>query len=240
MGDQPTFYQAILDALDYRGTAFFQCFTTCQPEHGVGDDMATVQAVRVRDSRGMCEFVFNPDLGETYAESMDIKGNPRKDRDWQVTRDRSKEIEEYYTVAHWAVTEARFRRHVKIIKEEATKDMIHLDDMLTLITQRDIVQRRFSDPKHRAFVPDWGVYINAEDAKGGKVRPRALSRQAVLFCVERRKAWRLLQSRVNQRNLDYEAQKVLLAKLEKGELSRDQLLADGRKLLEAEVTAIKG
>ena len=31
----------------------WQAFTTCQPEHGVADDMALTQAQRVRDSRGV-------------------------------------------------------------------------------------------------------------------------------------------------------------------------------------------
>ena len=42
----------------------------------------------------------------------------------------------------------------------------------------------------------------------------ALSRQMVLFCVERRKAWRMLQSRAGVRNVDYEAQKAVRAALE--------------------------
>jgi len=45
-----------------------QCFTTCQPEHGVADDMALHQAQRVRDSRGAPEFVFDLRKGETYQE----------------------------------------------------------------------------------------------------------------------------------------------------------------------------
>ena len=58
-------YKAMLDGLEYRGTAFYQCYTTCQPEHGVGDNMSADQAKMVRDARGMPEFVFNPRRGET-------------------------------------------------------------------------------------------------------------------------------------------------------------------------------
>ena len=76
MANAPKLYRAILDGLEYRGTMFLQCFTTCQPEHGVADDMALFQAQRVRDSRGVPEFVFNPRLGETYQEALDVKGNP--------------------------------------------------------------------------------------------------------------------------------------------------------------------
>ena len=76
IANAPKLYKSILDGLEYRGTAFFQCFTTCQPEHGVADDMALTQAQRVRDSRGAPEFVFNPRMGETYQEALDVKGNP--------------------------------------------------------------------------------------------------------------------------------------------------------------------
>src|SRR5262245_23706960 len=51
IANAPRLYKAILDGIEYRGTAFLQCFTTCQPEHGVPDDMALTQAQRVRDSR---------------------------------------------------------------------------------------------------------------------------------------------------------------------------------------------
>ncbi len=50
MANAPKLYRAILDGLEYRGTMFLQAFTTCQPEHGVPDDMALHQAQRVRDS----------------------------------------------------------------------------------------------------------------------------------------------------------------------------------------------
>lgn len=37
-----------------------------------------------------------------------------------------------------------------------------------------------------------------------------------LFAVERRKAWRMLQSKAGVANKDYQAQKSLLAKFDKG------------------------
>jgi pyruvate-ferredoxin/flavodoxin oxidoreductase len=89
MANAPKLYRAILDGLEYRGTMFIQAFTTCQPEHGVADDMALIQAQRVRDSRGAPEFVFNPRLGETYQEALDLKGNPSIDLDWYETKTRS-------------------------------------------------------------------------------------------------------------------------------------------------------
>ena len=44
-----------------------------------------------------------------------------------------------------------------------------------------------------------------------------LSRQMVLFCVERRRSWRMLQSRAGVINIDYVAQKAVLAAFAAGE-----------------------
>ena len=46
----------------------------------MADDMARTQAQRKRDSRGAPEFVFNPRLGETYREALELKGNPSSDK----------------------------------------------------------------------------------------------------------------------------------------------------------------
>ena len=48
------------------------------------------------------------------------------------------------------------------------------------------------------------------------------SRQMVLFCVERRKAWRMLQSRAGVENQDYTAQKTMRAALADDEVVPDQ------------------
>jgi pyruvate-ferredoxin/flavodoxin oxidoreductase len=60
----------------------------------------------------------------------------------------------------------------------------------------------------------------------------------VLFAVERRKAWRMLQSKAGIVNKDYLAQKSLLAKLEKGEISQADLQGKTRELFEKELAAL--
>ena len=106
MANAAKLYKAMLDGLEYRGTAFFQAYTTCQPEHGVGDNMSADQAKLVRDARGMPEFIFNPRRGETSQEAFDLKGNPSPDRDWWRTKYATDGAEYNFTVAHWALTEA--------------------------------------------------------------------------------------------------------------------------------------
>ncbi len=229
MANAPKLYRAILDGLEYRGTAFMQCFTTCQPEHGVADDMALFQAQRVRDSRGAPEFVFDPRKGESYQEALDIKGNPSIDLDWYETKDKTTGETRRYTVAHWCTTEARFRNHLKKIKAEQAAKMIPLDNMLVRITQQDVVYRRYLRPEHRSFIPDFGVYIAFEE--NGKTEYRALSRQLVMFCVERRKAWRMLQSKAGVKNREYEAQKSILAEVDAGKLPLDEFFAHAHEMM---------
>jgi pyruvate-ferredoxin/flavodoxin oxidoreductase len=235
MANAPKLYRAILDGLEYRGTMFLQAFTTCQPEHGVPDDMALHQAQRVRDSRGVPEFVFDPRLGESYQEALDIKGNPSIDLDWYETRDKATGETRRYTVAHWCTTEARFRNHLKKIKPEQTAKMIPLDNMLVRITQQDVVYRYYLNPQHRSFIPDFGVYITVENE--GKVTHHALSRQLVMFCVERRKAWRMLQSKAGIVNREYLAQKAILAEVESGKLPLDELFTRGHELVKERLAA---
>ena len=233
IANAPKLYRAIIDGLEYRGTMFMQCFTTCQPEHGVADDMALDQAQRVRDSRGAPEFVFNPRLGETYQEALDVKGNPSIGMDWYETKFPGTTETYRYTVAHWCATEARFRNHLKKIKKEEADTLISVENMLVRITQQDVVYRRYLVRDHLSYVPDFGVYIKVQGARG--VEYRSLSRQLVLFCVERRKAWRMLQSKAGIENKQYKAQRSILADVDAGTITREDLFARGEELMRERV-----
>jgi pyruvate-ferredoxin/flavodoxin oxidoreductase len=110
--------------------------------------------------------------------------------------------------------------------------------MLVRLNQSDVVYRRHLDPGHRAFVPDFGVFIRipAED----RTDYRAISRQLVLFCVERRKAWRLLQSQAGIVNSDYKAQRQVLADVDEGRLPMEELFARGAELVAERVAEATG
>ena len=223
-------YQCMFEALEYRGSAFFQCYTTCQPEHGVADDASATQAKLARDARAMPEFSFNSYKSEIVQECYDLKPNPNSDRDWQQVKSKlDKNLTYDFTVAHWAMTEARFRLHRKPISKEDTVDLIPLENILLLVSQKDVAHRRFADETSTAFIPEKGVYIRTEFF--GKEQFWLISRQIVLFCVERRKAWRLLQSRAGIENPDYKAQREILAKLEAGEITREEVLKKGVAVL---------
>ena len=235
MANSAKMYKAMLDGLEYRGTAFFQCYTSCQPEHGVGDNMSAYQAKMVRDSRGMPEFIYNPKSGETLQEAFDIKSNPSIKRDWYKAKFPVSRGTYNMTVAHWALTEARFRKHLKAIKENEANSLVNIDNMLTLVTQQDVIYRRVFDEKSHAFIPDWKVYFETE-IKGIR-KYFKISRQMVLFHIERRKSWRMLQSRAGVINEDYSAQKHLLVRVKNGEINRQDMLENGAKYIDEIVEA---
>ena len=185
----------------------------------------------------MPEFVFNPRKGETSQEAFDLKGNPSMDRDWWRTKYSTTGEEYSFGVAHWAITENRFRKHVKQIKEEEAAKLTLLDDQLLFITQDDVIHRRVFDPTHRSFVKNFGSYIKAEEH--GKMQCYAVTRQMVLFAIERRKAWRMLQSKAGVVNKDYLAQKSFLAKLDKGEVALNDAKSRARELFAVELAALK-
>lgn len=203
MANTASFYKAVLDGLLYRGSSFIQAYTTCQPEHGVGDAQSANQALLARDARVAPEFVFDPRLGEFDSESFSLKGNPNTDRDWAQRKTKSG-ISYAYTAVHWAATEGRFRRHFSNIKDDEAK--IELMDLLSRITQDDVTYRRFLDPKADCYIPDKGVYVQLID-QNGELKPKGISRHLVLFAIERRKNWRKLQARAGLQNKDYENQK---------------------------------
>jgi pyruvate-ferredoxin/flavodoxin oxidoreductase len=85
-------------------------------------------------------------------------------------------------------------------------------------------------------VPDFGVYIRVQGSNGD-AEYRAISRQLVLFCVERRKAWRMLQSKAGIENREYKAQRALLADVDAGKISKADLFAHAELLLRERIPA---
>src|SRR5579864_3007548 len=114
--------------------------------------------------------------------------------------------------------------------------MISLENMLVRITQQDVVYRRYLVHDHLSYIPDFGVYIKVQGPKND-VEYRSLSRQLVLFCVERRKAWRMLQSKAGIENKEYKAQRSILADVDAGKLSREDFFERAEELLKAKLVA---
>jgi pyruvate/2-oxoacid:ferredoxin oxidoreductase beta subunit/NAD-dependent dihydropyrimidine dehydrogenase PreA subunit len=100
------FYRAVLDANTYPGPAVVIAYTTCQPEHGVGDDASAAQARLAVASRAFPLFVYDPRRGPTTRERLSLQGNPDPNADWH----RHPKTGEPVDFIAFARTERRFAR----------------------------------------------------------------------------------------------------------------------------------
>ncbi len=101
------FYKAVLGALEFDGPALISCYTTCQPEHGVADNMAHDQARLAVDSRAFPLMLFDPRKGDRIRERLSLQGNPALKDDWYVNPKTSEEV----TFLDFARSEGRFSKH---------------------------------------------------------------------------------------------------------------------------------
>ncbi|MES9961631.1 MAG: 2-oxoacid:acceptor oxidoreductase family protein [Sedimenticola sp.] len=178
--------EGYIDGLNSRRPALFNIYTTCQPEHGVGDDMSKHQAKLALESRAYPMFKYNPDDGVTFQDCCDIEGNPAMDDDWPVYKipyldEKGKEakLEAPMTFADFALTEGRFRKHFRKAPQETwNDDMVQLHEFLDL----DEEDRDGKFP-----------YIWAVDSKNRLMRV-LVAQEIVRSTEERRDFWHQLKS----------------------------------------------
>ncbi|MBE0608778.1 MAG: 4Fe-4S binding protein [Dehalococcoidia bacterium] len=104
--DPGHFYRAVMAANDFPGPAVVSVYTTCQPEHGVGDNMAAHQARLARDSRAFPVFVYDPRQGEHMRDRLSLRGNPAMRDDWTIDPGTGKPLD----FIEFARSEGRFAR----------------------------------------------------------------------------------------------------------------------------------
>ncbi|NOY40966.1 MAG: 4Fe-4S dicluster domain-containing protein [Planctomycetes bacterium] len=101
------FYKAVLGALEFDGPAIINCYTTCQPEHGVADHKASDQARLAVDSRAFPLLVFDPRKGSRLKQRLSLQGNPAMKDDWWKNPKTGETID----FLSFARTEGRFSKH---------------------------------------------------------------------------------------------------------------------------------
>ncbi len=101
------FYKSVIGALEFDGPAVVVCYTTCQPEHGVADNMAADQARLAVDSRAFPLLVYDPRKGDTIKKRLSLQGNPAMKDDWWKNP-KTGEIVDFITFAR---SEGRFAKH---------------------------------------------------------------------------------------------------------------------------------
>ncbi len=176
--------EGFVEGLMSRRPALFNLYTSCQPEHGIGDDMSQHQAKLAVESRAYPLFRYDPDRGNTIAECLDLDGNPAIDRDWPIAkveyveRGRTKSMEIPTTFVDFAVTETRFRKHFRKVPRDAWHEhMVPVSEYLDL----DADEREDKVP-----------YVWALDAK--QQLSRLLVDEAMIHSAEdRRQFWTMLR-----------------------------------------------
>jgi pyruvate/2-oxoacid:ferredoxin oxidoreductase beta subunit len=101
------FYRSVIDAMEFDGPAMVCCYTTCQPEHGVADNMATDQARLAVDTRAFPLIIYDPRKGDTIRERLSLQGNPAVTEDWW-TNPKTGQVVDFIDFAR---SEGRFAKH---------------------------------------------------------------------------------------------------------------------------------
>jgi pyruvate-ferredoxin/flavodoxin oxidoreductase len=177
--------EGFIKGLKARRPALFNLYASCQPEHGIGDDMSHAQAKLAVESRAYPLFTYDPDQGKTPVECFDLEGNPSLEVDWPrykldyTESGRQKSMELPMTFADFAVTEVRFRKHFRVAPPDTwNEDMVPIDEFLALP----------EDEREGRFPFVWSV-----DRKQQLTR-LLVAQPIVRSCEERRDFWVMLRA----------------------------------------------
>ncbi|SMD42290.1 pyruvate-ferredoxin/flavodoxin oxidoreductase [Aquiflexum balticum DSM 16537] len=177
--------EGFIDGLMTKRPALFNLYTTCQPEHGVADDMGAHQAKLAVESRAYPLFRYNPDKGVTPEEAFDLEGNPAMHQNWPtyqlkyIENNRQKTMEVAMTFADFALTEARFRKHFRNAPRDTwNENMVVLEEFLEM----EASEREGKFP-----------FIWAVDRKQHLTRV-LVAKTMVESCEERRDFWIMLKA----------------------------------------------
>ena len=197
--------EGFIEGLSVRRPALFNLYTSCQPEHGIGDDMSANQARLVVESRAYPLFRYHPDRGNRPEDCFDLEGNPAIDQDWPqytlhyLDGQREKTMELPMTFADFAVSETRFRKHFRVAPPDTWNDnMIPLVEFLELA----------DEDRHGKFPYIWSV-----DRQQHLLR-LLVAQPIVQSCEDRRDFWTMLRA---------------IARVGEPTLSREQIESDVRQ-----------
>ena len=177
--------EGFIKGLKARRPALFNLYSSCQPEHGIGDDMSNTQAKLAVESRAYPLFRYDPDAGKTPHECFDLEGNQAIDQLWPTYTlkyqdgEQQKTMELPLTFADFAVSEARFRKQFRQAPPDTwNENMVPLAEFLELS----------KDERDGKFPFLWSV-----DRKQRLTR-LLVAAPIVRSCEDRRDFWIMLRS----------------------------------------------
>ncbi|MBM4062057.1 MAG: pyruvate ferredoxin oxidoreductase [Planctomycetes bacterium] len=177
--------EGFIKGLKARRPALFNLYSSCQPEHGIGDDMSQAQAKLAVESRAYPLFRYDPDAGKTPQQCFDLEGNQAIDKLWPTYTlnykdgEVAKTMELPLTFADFAVTEARFRKHFRVAPPDTwNENMVPIAEFLELPV----------DARAGKFPFLWSV------DKKQRLSRLLVAEPIVRSCEDRRDFWILLRS----------------------------------------------
>jgi pyruvate-ferredoxin/flavodoxin oxidoreductase len=177
--------EGFIEGLRARRPALFNLYTSCQPEHGIGDDMGYQQAKLAVESRAYPLFRYDPDKGVTPQECFALDGNPALYDNWpsyELTYregGREKSMTLPLTFADFAMTEGRFRKHFRTAPPDTWHDaMLPLAEFLEL-----------DEDEREGLYP----FIWTIDSKQ-RLSRLLVDGTMVASCEERRDFWQMLKA----------------------------------------------
>ena len=208
----------VLKGLQKRRPAVINIYTPCPVEHGLADDWSAHAARLALESRAFPYLTYDPDLGPTLAECLSLDGNPAIDAAWPTYALEFKsdagimeKLELPLTIADWAATEGRFKKHFrKLPREEWTDDCVPFAQFVAL----PVAEREGKTP-----------FIHVAEGEHATLGRLAVSSEIVTLADERQRFWNLLkemaglaaasresefEARLSQLTADYEAKLAAL------------------------------
>jgi pyruvate-ferredoxin/flavodoxin oxidoreductase len=131
----------LLRGLQKRRPVLINVYTPCPVEHGLADDWSQHAARLALESRAFPFLTYDPDAGSTLSDCLSLDGNPAVDDVWpaysltyvdETGSDQTTELP--LTIADWAATEGRFKRHfTEVAPPQWTDDMVLFHEYLALV-----------------------------------------------------------------------------------------------------------
>jgi pyruvate-ferredoxin/flavodoxin oxidoreductase len=130
----------VIKGLQTRRPAIFNLYTPCPIEHGLADDWSRQASRLALESRAFPYLTYDPDAGPTFSDCLSLEGNPSLEDLWPTyslkyeTDDGVESTMELpLTIADWAATEGRFKKHFKEVPQDQwTDDMVPFHEFLDL------------------------------------------------------------------------------------------------------------
>jgi pyruvate-ferredoxin/flavodoxin oxidoreductase len=178
------FMSGVLKGLNTRNPSVFVLHCPCPPEHGIADDAAAHQAKLALESRAFSLIQYDPEAGPSLSDRLTLDGNPSPDETWPTYEltyldddGAEQSLELPLTIADWAATEARFKKHFKRLPADEADDLVPFHEFLEM-----------PDDERAMHTP----FIQA--LKGDRKLTRmSVSREIVELADDRLSFWHLLR-----------------------------------------------